>query len=114
MKAGTGCDDISQLISPVLCQDAFNICAETCYAVVLCVASGLTEVGLRIPENYSALGFDDLLLAAVTTPGITTISQLLKAMGCRRPSECQRRWCEKSSRHHILTRRRPKLLASRT
>jgi DNA-binding LacI/PurR family transcriptional regulator len=52
------------------------------------VVRGLTEAGLRVPEDCSVLGFDDVLPAAVATPGITTIRQPLKEMGCWRPSGC--------------------------
>ncbi len=45
------------------------------------VVRGLTEAGLRVPEDCSVTGFDDVLPAAVATPGITTIRQPLKEMG---------------------------------
>ena len=45
------------------------------------VVRGLTEAGLRVPEDCSVLGFDDVLPAAVATPSITTIRQPLKQMG---------------------------------
>ena len=45
------------------------------------VVRGLSEAGLRVPEDCSVLGFDDVLPAAVATPGITTIRQPLKEMG---------------------------------
>ena len=45
------------------------------------VVRGLTKAGLRVPEDCSVLGFDDVLPAAVATPAITTISQPLKEMG---------------------------------
>jgi LacI family transcriptional regulator len=45
------------------------------------VVRGLTEAGLRVPEDFSVLGFDDVLPAEVATPGITTIRQPLKEMG---------------------------------
>lgn len=45
------------------------------------VVRGLTEAGLRIPEDCSVVGFDDVLPAVVATPGITTIHQPLKEMG---------------------------------
>ncbi|MFZ0743918.1 MAG: LacI family DNA-binding transcriptional regulator [Terracidiphilus sp.] len=47
------------------------------------VLRGLTEAGLRVPEDCSVLGFDDVLPAEVSTPGITTIRQPLKEMGLR-------------------------------
>ncbi len=42
---------------------------------------GLTDAGLRIPEDCSIIGFDDVLPAVVATPGLTTIRQPLKEMG---------------------------------
>ena len=45
------------------------------------VVRGLTEAGLRIPEDCSVVGFDDVLPAAVATPAITTIHQPLNEMG---------------------------------
>ncbi len=45
------------------------------------VVRGLTDAGLRVPGDCSVLGFDDVLPAAVATPGMTTIRQPLKEMG---------------------------------
>ena len=45
------------------------------------VVRGLTEAGLRIPDDCSVVGFDDILHANVATPGITTIRQPLRSMG---------------------------------
>jgi DNA-binding LacI/PurR family transcriptional regulator len=45
------------------------------------VVRGLTDAGVRVPEDCSVVGFDDVLPAAVSTPGITTIRQPLKEMG---------------------------------
>jgi len=45
------------------------------------VVRGLTEAGLRVPEDCSVVGFDDVLPAAVATPAMTTISQPLREMG---------------------------------
>jgi LacI family transcriptional regulator len=42
---------------------------------------GLAEAGLRVPQDCSVLGFDDVLPAAVATPGIATIRQPLHEMG---------------------------------
>jgi LacI family transcriptional regulator len=36
---------------------------------------GLKEKGLRIPEDYSVVGFDDLDIARWITPGLTTVGQ---------------------------------------
>jgi LacI family transcriptional regulator, galactose operon repressor len=45
------------------------------------VVRGLSEAGVRVPEDCSVVGFDDLLPAIVATPGITTIRQPLREMG---------------------------------
>ncbi len=45
------------------------------------VVRGLTEAGLKVPADCSVVGFDDVLPAVVSTPGITTIHQPLKEMG---------------------------------
>ncbi len=45
------------------------------------VVRGLKEEGLRVPQDCSVIGFDDILPAAVCTPGLTTIRQPLRDMG---------------------------------
>jgi LacI family transcriptional regulator len=45
------------------------------------VVRGLTDAGLRIPQDVSVMGFDDVLPAKVSTPAITTIRQPLHEMG---------------------------------
>jgi len=45
------------------------------------VVRGLTEAGLRIPQDCSVMGFDDVLPAEVATPAMTTIRQPLSEMG---------------------------------
>jgi DNA-binding LacI/PurR family transcriptional regulator len=40
-----------------------------------------TEAGLSVPHDCSVIGFDDVLPAAVSTPGITTIRQPMETMG---------------------------------
>ncbi len=39
------------------------------------------EAGLRVPEDISVIGFDDIPFAAYTHPALTTIRQPLKQMG---------------------------------
>ncbi|MGA3047788.1 MAG: LacI family DNA-binding transcriptional regulator [Terracidiphilus sp.] len=45
------------------------------------VVRGLLGAGVRVPEDCSVLGFDDVLPAEVATPAITTIGQPLREMG---------------------------------
>jgi LacI family transcriptional regulator len=41
----------------------------------------MRRAGLRVPEDCSVIGFDDILPAAVSSPGITTIRQPMEQMG---------------------------------
>jgi LacI family transcriptional regulator len=41
----------------------------------------LHEAGLRVPEDVSVIGFDDVLSAPFGIPSLTTIRQPLRAMG---------------------------------
>jgi LacI family transcriptional regulator len=51
------------------------------------IAYGCMEVlaarGLRAPRDLSVVGFDDVLLARMTSPPLTTVRQPLRAMGAR-------------------------------
>jgi LacI family transcriptional regulator len=41
----------------------------------------LTKAGLRVPENCSVIGFDDVAPSALYTPSLTTVRQPMEAMG---------------------------------
>ncbi|MGA7342100.1 MAG: LacI family DNA-binding transcriptional regulator [Terracidiphilus sp.] len=43
----------------------------------------LKDTGLRVPEDISVVGFDDILSAAYSTPSLTTVRQPLMEMGKR-------------------------------
>jgi LacI family transcriptional regulator len=43
--------------------------------------SALREAGLRVPEDVSVVGFDDIQTARFLNPGLTTVRQPLKKMG---------------------------------
>ena len=49
-------------------------------AVALGVLRGIAKHGLRVPEHISVTGFDDLALARLSTPPLTSIRQPLAAM----------------------------------
>jgi DNA-binding LacI/PurR family transcriptional regulator len=41
----------------------------------------LTKAGIRVPEQCSVIGFDDVPLSALSAPSLTTVRQPLEAMG---------------------------------
>ena len=44
---------------------------------------GFSEMGIRVPEDISIIGFDDLDISAYLTPGLTTIKQHISLKGER-------------------------------
>lgn len=47
------------------------------------IISGLNEAGRRVPEDVSVVGFDDLNIARLTSPQLTTIHQDVTLRGSR-------------------------------
>jgi len=43
--------------------------------------SAIRQHGLRVPEDISLVGFDDLFLASYTHPRLTTVRQPMRRMG---------------------------------
>ena len=43
--------------------------------------SALRDAGLRVPEDVSVVGYDDLAIGADVTPPLTTVRLELEAMG---------------------------------
>jgi LacI family transcriptional regulator len=41
----------------------------------------LAKAGLRVPEHCSVIGFDDVAVATLYTPSLTTIRQPMEVMG---------------------------------
>jgi DNA-binding LacI/PurR family transcriptional regulator len=48
---------------------------------VIGALSGIRSHGLRVPENISLVGFDDLFIASYCDPPLTTIRQPKRFMG---------------------------------
>jgi len=73
-----GCEDTHRLIArkePFTAIVAFNDVA------LIGALRALREAGLRVPEDVSVIGFDDIDSAAYQNPSLTTVRQPLREMG---------------------------------
>jgi DNA-binding LacI/PurR family transcriptional regulator len=73
-----GCEDTHKLLArnePFTALVGFNDVA------VIGAMRALREVGLRVPEDVSVIGFDDIDSAAYQNPSLTTVRQPLREMG---------------------------------
>lgn len=61
----------------------------------------LFEAGLRVPEDVSVVGFDDIQSAAYQHPGLTTVRQPLRKMGKTAAEVVLRRVRGKSEDRHV-------------
>ena len=52
---------------------------QTCYGAIL----GLMQCGLRVPEDVSLIGFDDLPFSTYSNPPLTTVRQPIYEMGVK-------------------------------
>jgi LacI family transcriptional regulator len=62
-----------------------NFTAVFCFNDIAAIGAirALKDVGLRVPEDVSVVGFDDIQSAAYSTPSLTTVRQPLFEMGQR-------------------------------
>jgi LacI family transcriptional regulator, repressor for deo operon, udp, cdd, tsx, nupC, and nupG len=60
-----------------------GVSAAVCASDVLAlgVIRGVRREGLRVPEDFSVVGYDDSMLMACTDPPLTTVRQPIEAMG---------------------------------
>lgn len=50
-------------------------------AVAIGLIKGLKDRNILVPEDISVIGFDDIILASIMTPGLTTVAQNKKKIG---------------------------------
>ena len=83
VKAGTGRMEGGYEAMRQLLQAHPRPTAAFCYndATAIGALKALHEAGIQIPGQFSVIGFDDIALAAYTTPPLTTIAQPKYAMG---------------------------------
>jgi len=78
-------DDVADALAPILKSPApRKFTAVVCYSdrVALGVCSALLQAGIRIPQDVSVIGFDDVE-AELCIPRLTTVSHKLPQMGAR-------------------------------
>jgi LacI family transcriptional regulator len=68
------------------------------------------EVGMRVPEDVSVVGFDDIYEAAFHIPALTTIRQPLRRMGMLAAETLVKRICEPGSQSPAFLQVEPELV----
>lgn len=81
-EAGLSVEGGKQAVKALLAQQ-LNITAILCFSDVLALGAyfALFEAGLKIPDDVSVMGFDNLDWAQHVTPPLTTIDLPAKSMG---------------------------------
>lgn len=74
------------------------VCAND--VVAISVIQALEEAGMRVPEDMSVMGFDDIPWAAVVRPALTTVRQPLTAIGLRAVERLHYRLANRESTTH--------------
>lgn len=74
-----------------------------------CIRS-LTEVGIRVPEQVSVMGFDDISLAPYYSPSITTIHSPVAELGSMSATEIIRLIKAEYAAEGVITRLEPTLI----
>ena len=74
------------------------------------VLRALSEAGIRVPDDCSVMGFDDVLPARVCTPAITTVSQPLHSMGLQAADGILKALQQSSQRKARLMKLPPELV----
>jgi DNA-binding LacI/PurR family transcriptional regulator len=74
----------ARLISDLLANDVQFTCVFAHNdSMALGAIQRLREAGLRVPEDVSVVGFDDLDIASLVTPGLTTVRKDMVEIGRR-------------------------------
>ena len=87
MKAGhhTMAPEIGYKPMKALLEKSRDFTAVFCFNDIAAIGAirALKDAGLRVPEEVSVVGFDDIQSAAFSTPSLTTVRQPLTEMGRR-------------------------------
>lgn len=76
-KRAAGMDfGASQILPTLAKQGMFSDCSAIfcmCDMIAISLIDALTEAGLKVPQDISVIGFDDLNISSMTSPPLTTI-----------------------------------------
>ncbi|WP_440912918.1 substrate-binding domain-containing protein, partial [Enterococcus innesii] len=76
-------EEIAYLICKNLLENNQEITALFCASDIMAIGAirGIKDMGLRVPEDISVIGFDDIILASYVTPELTTVAQDMERIG---------------------------------
>jgi DNA-binding LacI/PurR family transcriptional regulator len=83
VAANSGSPEMGYLPVKELLSKTNDFTAIFCFNDIAAIGAirALKDAGLRVPEDVSVIGFDDILGASYHTPSITTVRQPLEEMG---------------------------------
>jgi DNA-binding LacI/PurR family transcriptional regulator len=78
------------------------VCAND--EIALGAIAAAESVGLRVPDDLAVTGWDDVMAARHSRPGLTTVRQPMRALGARAARRLHQRLTGDSSepRHEVL------------
>ncbi|MBP1045979.1 LacI family DNA-binding transcriptional regulator [Enterococcus sp. BWM-S5] len=76
-------EDISYFITKNLLTTNKEITALFCASDVMAIGAmrAVKDMGIKVPEDLSIIGFDDIILASYVTPELTSVSQDMREIG---------------------------------
>ncbi|MDF2652782.1 MAG: LacI family transcriptional regulator, partial [Paenibacillus sp.] len=80
---GMPCYEFGFVSARKLVENGESFSAMFCFndSTALGAIRGIESQGLRVPEDVAVVGFDDIQMASLSTPSLTTVRQPLKDMG---------------------------------
>lgn len=75
--------DGGQAVAAAFDPTRFTACAAVYDALAVGVIMGLTARGIRVPQQVSVTGFDDVVWGRIVTPALTSVAQDLDAIAAQ-------------------------------
>jgi DNA-binding LacI/PurR family transcriptional regulator len=114
MKTGqhTMAPEIGYKPMKALLEKSRDFTAVFCFNDIAAIGAirALKDAGLRVPEDVSVVGFDDIQSAAYSTPSLTTVRQPLTEMGRRGAQVLLERIAQKEREYAVEITMAPELV----